>query len=974
MEEKSIPKDEGAPQEESAESDSPQSDTADAVSQIEEEEHPSGLGKKKRMKVLMLIAAGIVGGTLVAGAAFYVLQLSGAPKGVLSFVPATADYYLGIRIGDEDPQVAQGRELMERFPGGAKWADVFDNAIELFGQPLDPFQEVLTLAEDEIFLAKVRQPDEEDQRRFRGRGLIDELINIVRLGTTSDVELAMKDILGRNGRTVEEKSSFGSSYWHVVLDELDEESTTVTLDPLPHQVTIPYSLETYLFGHDRFLISGDAEEDIWEVAKLLEEGEADSRVLDITTQASHQEVTSHFPTDPLLRFYQQQEVVPQFGIFPWEIFTGFIVDSALPIPRASALAAGLLDTVTPIARGQESSTSVGRGVTLDMRDEGAVMTIYSEILDTRQFTNTFSVSDSNAMQIPMDLNGSLPMLHIETANLWDKVRGFRAVLEDGAKQSENEETREVYADALEDFEDAIKEISELWGVDFERDILSWMDGNASVTLGARFGGLAPTYVFTFGTSDAAAAKAGIEKILIEDSSAGRRDRSTTREMNTLGRAILDFFDENGRDPLDLDELKVAMVNERMVRYESRDYYDEEDLVRLREGQEGSVEGTLTDNEGERYGYRAIEGGAGFVLETTLDDGRTYSWSYVPGEELLRGVYTGDADPEFGKIRPETVSILGADAAYRLRFTTSSDNFPFSTVYIAVTDSAVYISESVGTLEAILAGSDEVFGRSEGFSAQFSGAPNDLAGLYFIEPYGFWGIGEYIVTLFGEDLEEFYKEIEEDQEAQDMLVAAQAYLKTLKDIGGYFVLEGRTVIVPTLFRIVELPEVEKNRAEVAVDRLLRANEGETVYTGGSPAQERDAKRLADLGAVRLALEVYADQHQSVYSSVSAGQENGPSAETFNQIADAMVKAQLLSARPVDPTSGRNYVAQLNAKSNPTSYILGADLETDQAACNTDYDKEDLVGGGLMCAEVSAGDCSGPEPDGVDYCICQGQACK
>lgn len=76
------------------------------------------------------MGGGLVIAVSVVGAVFYAFNAIKSGYAALSFVSATADYYVGIRIGDEDLQVAQGRELMERFPGGAKWADVFDNAIE----------------------------------------------------------------------------------------------------------------------------------------------------------------------------------------------------------------------------------------------------------------------------------------------------------------------------------------------------------------------------------------------------------------------------------------------------------------------------------------------------------------------------------------------------------------------------------------------------------------------------------------------------------------------------------------------------------------------------------------------------------------------------------------------------------------------------------------------------------------------------
>lgn len=137
--------------------------------------------------------------------------------------------------------------------------------------------------------------------------------------------------------------------------------------------------------------------------------------------------------------------------------------------------------------------------------------------------------------------------------------------------------------------------------------------------------------------------------------------------------------------------------------------------------------------------------------------------------------------------------------------------------------------------------------------------------------------------------------------------------------------------------------------------------------------RDAKRLADLDAMRLALEVYADQNGSVYPDVAAIGTT-PDNTQFGEFGTALVAAELLSATPQDPVTGRVYVAQASATTSPTAYILGADLETTQAACDSDYDNASLDGGGDTACDDDTAGCDGDDADNVDYCICQGSACS
>ena len=173
-----------------------------------------------------------------------------------------------------------------------------------------------------------------------------------------------------------------------------------------------------------------------------------------------------------------------------------------------------------------------------------------------------------------------------------------------------------------------------------------------------------------------------------------------------------------------------------------------------------------------------------------------------------------------------------------------------------------------------------------------------------------------------------------------------------------------------FTLIELLVV------IAIIGILAA----VVLVSLNSARERgrDAKRLADLEAVRLALEVYADQNLGVYPADIGSPGLGPDEATFNTVVGVLAADGLISAVPTDPLAGRVYVAQLDLAANATTYLLGADLETSQAACGSDYDAADLenpdVAPLLVCGEAVAGECSGAEADNVDFCVCQGNACS
>lgn len=140
--------------------------------------------------------------------------------------------------------------------------------------------------------------------------------------------------------------------------------------------------------------------------------------------------------------------------------------------------------------------------------------------------------------------------------------------------------------------------------------------------------------------------------------------------------------------------------------------------------------------------------------------------------------------------------------------------------------------------------------------------------------------------------------------------------------------------------------------------------------------RDARRLSDLQAISLALELYFDQNDEYPDTLALAAV--PNNATWLDLAEIVVN-DLIPQLPIDPTPGRVYVAQTNATSGAVSYILGTDLEQNNQACDADYDGTDLdAAGGTTCAEETIDDdcgtgSNGVDTNNVDYCICSGANC-
>ena len=135
--------------------------------------------------------------------------------------------------------------------------------------------------------------------------------------------------------------------------------------------------------------------------------------------------------------------------------------------------------------------------------------------------------------------------------------------------------------------------------------------------------------------------------------------------------------------------------------------------------------------------------------------------------------------------------------------------------------------------------------------------------------------------------------------------------------------------------------------------------------------RDARRLADLQNIAIAMEIYFDQ----LNMYPAGANAAPGVANWNVIVTALNGQGLIPAATVsDPLPTRDYVAQTNDPVSATAYLLGANLEQDNQACNSDYDGADLSGGGNICTDAAPDDCDDAgagDDDGADFCLIQQQ---
>jgi len=125
----------------------------------------------------------------------------------------------------------------------------------------------------------------------------------------------------------------------------------------------------------------------------------------------------------------------------------------------------------------------------------------------------------------------------------------------------------------------------------------------------------------------------------------------------------------------------------------------------------------------------------------------------------------------------------------------------------------------------------------------------------------------------------------------------------------------------------------------------------VSLNSARQKARDTRRISDLRQVALGLELYYDNNNNAYPSVT-----GCTQANWQGTMTTALQGTYMSNVPLDPLNNATYFYAYS--SNGTKYVLKARLEnTANTALNTDVD-----GDALSCTTANGASCNDPA-----YCI-------
>jgi len=724
----------------------------------------------KSTKKLYVIAVGLLSIAILVSAAVLGLNKILFNLTTLHFVPADAEFYLGISVRNH-PQVQKLKALTEKFPGGKKITQMpnFFRS-ELLGAPKDPFEDIVRLAEKEIFLAKVSKDSSQ------GLGSLEQLLNVVDLKSTKiateKLDNFKKDtkIYTTSTLTFEDKTILD-----VKLNQKGEGSESYPMGALPFGVTLPYSKSIFATAIDKFIISGEKINDVKQAISLSKSVGIlaplrDRKLKNILSKKEHKQISKYFPKEYLLKFYQQKPLEP--------------FSNLLPISSLSQSFLQGYDTMNRIEG--ENYIQVTRGLTITAKDNGVWMNSYQ--LDWRtpkeSLKNPYKISDSLATRLPQKFSGISPAFFAETRNFKQLMADQEAMLTEVAEKSDNRNQRKEFKEAADGFAEFKAELRKTFGIDPDKDIFSWMEGQTALIFNAGAKNKAPELLIVAEIKDKNGVENSLKKLRLPNYIEERKRTATESDIRQIGMALEMYYADKNQYPKSLETLVPTYIYK-----------------------------LPKDPTDKPYRYTVSANLKSARVEGTLPDGRTIYFSSETGQVN----YAGTSSVTAIKPLEPTKSTYKNVNLYSLPLYDAEGTKYFLVFAVTSKKAAIAFADSDQSIKDIIDFEEKPTGSlaaSKVWRDQFSDSSQTVGGLTFIEPIGFFGTWEYYKNAYPE-VRSYTQLLGES----DLEIVLKGYLSTLKSIGTVVTKEKPVYATKTFVRIEELPKAEKDKAEDALNRLL-----------------------------------------------------------------------------------------------------------------------------------------------------------
>src|SRR3989344_4357048 len=908
-----------------------------------------GIGTRKKKNFLgfvlriVLVFFGVLflGGVCFGGYVAY--QKFTLERTILSFLPDSTEYFARITIDKNHDQVKLANELVHRFPGIDKLAEQIKPFFhEILRQPLDPFEPIFSLADKEIFLAKISE---------KNKGTVmDQLINIIETSDAFKVIAAGGALKSNEKINLDSYTYEGKQISHAILSELENSGLQQFLGPIPYKLTIPFSKEAYFTDFDNFLISSDRKEDIESVVNLANSQSSLLRNLNygsILEEKSFKSLSGLLPESYLFEFYQKQKAIPNVTQFPGEFLSGFIVsesfrnlaavmpfypsifsgdDFSSPIlgrngqgeavvstnileKYAASLADNLSEKIKGLISNEEESIhdlKIGRAFTLTAEKEGIDFSTIQEQYDLSlaQFFGAkelmFDSNDLLADKMPRTISGGEIGIWFEVENLAGQIDFADKLLGTLINDAPDDKTRDAYMrqkKAIDTaFDSLIKGLFRDKGVTRD-DLLEILGGRFAFFLAPKFGGAEPAGGLILQGSNISKFEEAFSKISFE--STPKRPASDYKKQSDLSQIVNAaelYYSDNGYYPSSMSKLAPRWLYAVPV----------------------------DPDTGKPYDFGISDGGQSYWVEATLSDGTKIV--------ATRGSYPGIPSLPNILVGAKLLEEYNGAKIYSLSHSDFLGNEKFIPFWIVGADIAILsIGRNINDIKAVydfyISGdSSQSLGTSDEFRFEKARTPGNIGMLAYIKPYSFWGLAEYIykVNVSQSFFNPVFKPTLEEAVGKERSFVIKSYLKTADHLYGYTSGDMNAITSSLFFRIKDLPESEKVEAEQYISYLIEAEIGSL---GSQKARERNSQRISNLSFVyKPSLDAYyAKNKHYPLSSASVRITKEPlneDAVDFLNLLKGNAMGVLFDMTQIEPG---DFYYEYKSLNNGRDYVLTARLE-------------------------------------------------
>ncbi len=414
----------------------------------------------------------------------------------LNLISENSQFYLSLAV-KKNPQAEQAKITIKKFPGGDRILKEFDKYYTEFTgtDPKNVLNDLTQYANTELLFARQsRAKDNEDNS--------DRLINIVDLNSAKEASDGVANFSDDTATyKVTENEYKGVKYSSIKLlsEQKLYESRLNTKDSYYDSFSTPKPQARLTAAIDKFIFSSGKEDDVKTAIDISQKSNilgmsGDSSPKSILEATDHKKISALFPKETFIKFFVRDPITPFSSSNP--LFNTSVTTSA----NAAETEAETFQKVT-------------RGLDAVITDDGVKLGSYS--LDQNNSQNTFKINQSLAANLPQKFAGVAPTFYMETQNIQAQWKQELKIAEQ-LKDSKSRTQREQFTNFLDSQDKMKKSYQDTYGIDYESDVLSWLDGQIGIVFNAGKTKKGPEILLIAQTKNSSKAEGMINKLKIPD--------------------------------------------------------------------------------------------------------------------------------------------------------------------------------------------------------------------------------------------------------------------------------------------------------------------------------------------------------------------------------------------------------------------------------------------------------------------------